>query len=48
MIVFPAVDIKDGVCVRLSQGQADAVTVFQVTPLLRLITGRIRVQGICM
>lgn len=33
MIVFPAVDIKDGVCVRLSQGQADAVTVFSSDPV---------------
>ena len=28
MILFPAVDIKDGRCVRLEQGRADAVTVF--------------------
>ncbi len=28
MILFPAVDIKDGACVRLEQGRADAVTVF--------------------
>lgn len=28
MILFPAVDIKDGCCVRLEQGRADAVTIF--------------------
>ncbi|OEU70356.1 MAG: 1-(5-phosphoribosyl)-5-[(5-phosphoribosylamino)methylideneamino]imidazole-4-carboxamide isomerase [Desulfovibrio sp. S3730MH75] len=33
MIIFPAVDIKDGVCVRLAQGQADAVTVFSNDPV---------------
>ncbi len=33
MIIFPAVDIKDGVCVRLAQGQADAVTVFSNDPI---------------
>lgn len=33
MIVFPAVDIKDGACVRLKQGKADEVTVFDEDPL---------------
>ncbi len=32
MIVFPAVDIKDGQCVRLRQGLADEVTVFSPDP----------------
>lgn len=32
MIVFPAVDIKDGKCVRLKQGLADQVTVFADNP----------------
>ncbi|SNS00945.1 1-(5-phosphoribosyl)-5-[(5-phosphoribosylamino)methylideneamino] imidazole-4-carboxamide isomerase [Humidesulfovibrio mexicanus] len=32
MILFPAVDIKDGRCVRLEQGRADAVTVFGEDP----------------
>ncbi|MBU1229019.1 MAG: 1-(5-phosphoribosyl)-5-[(5-phosphoribosylamino)methylideneamino]imidazole-4-carboxamide isomerase [Proteobacteria bacterium] len=32
MILFPAVDIKDGRCVRLEQGRADAVTVFGQDP----------------
>lgn len=33
MIIFPAVDIKDGKCVRLKQGRADATTVFSSSPL---------------
>lgn len=32
MIIFPAVDIKDGRCVRLKQGLADQVTVFADDP----------------
>ncbi|THB69873.1 MAG: 1-(5-phosphoribosyl)-5-[(5-phosphoribosylamino)methylideneamino]imidazole-4-carboxamide isomerase [Desulfovibrio sp.] len=32
MILFPAVDIKDGICVRLRQGLADQVTVFSQDP----------------
>ncbi len=32
MILFPAVDIKDGQCVRLKQGLADQVTVFSPDP----------------
>lgn len=32
MILFPAVDIKDGKCVRLKQGLADQVTVFHEDP----------------
>lgn len=33
MILFPAVDIKDGQCVRLSQGKEDQVTVFSPDPV---------------
>lgn len=33
MIVFPAVDIKDGRCVRLKQGVAAEVTVFSDDPV---------------
>ncbi len=32
MILFPAVDIKNGQCVRLRQGRADDVTVFSPDP----------------
>ena len=33
MIIFPAVDIKDGKCVRLKKGRADDVTVFSPDPV---------------
>lgn len=33
MILFPAVDIKDGKCVRLAQGREDEVTVFSDDPV---------------
>ena len=33
MIVIPAVDIKDGKCVRLLQGRMDAETVFGDDPV---------------
>lgn len=33
MIIFPAVDIKQGQAVRLQQGQADKVTVFHNDPV---------------
>ncbi|MGE4554378.1 MAG: 1-(5-phosphoribosyl)-5-[(5-phosphoribosylamino)methylideneamino]imidazole-4-carboxamide isomerase [Desulfovibrionaceae bacterium] len=33
MILFPAVDIKGGRCVRLAQGREDAVTVFDDDPV---------------
>ena len=33
MIIFPAVDIKDGQCVRLKRGRADQQTVFENDPV---------------
>ena len=33
MILYPAIDIKDGQCVRLKQGLADQVTVFDKDPV---------------
>ncbi len=33
MLIIPAVDIKDGKCVRLSQGRFDAVTVYSDDPV---------------
>ncbi len=33
MIILPAIDLKDGRCVRLSQGRADAVTVYSDDPV---------------
>lgn len=32
MLVIPAIDLKDGVCVRLKQGRKDAVTVYSRDP----------------
>lgn len=32
MILFPAIDLKDGQCVRLVQGEMDKATVFNVDP----------------
>ncbi|MDI9467386.1 MAG: 1-(5-phosphoribosyl)-5-[(5-phosphoribosylamino)methylideneamino]imidazole-4-carboxamide isomerase [Bacillota bacterium] len=32
MIIFPAIDLKDGQCVRLVQGKADQQTVYSSTP----------------
>ncbi len=32
MIVFPAIDLKDGQCVRLRQGEMDQATVFNTDP----------------
>jgi phosphoribosylformimino-5-aminoimidazole carboxamide ribotide isomerase len=32
MILFPAIDLKDGQCVRLKQGEMDAATVFSDDP----------------
>lgn len=32
MIVIPAIDLKDGNCVRLVQGKKDAVTVYSNNP----------------
>ncbi len=34
MILFPAVDIKNGECVRLAQGKEDQVTVFGTDPVV--------------
>ncbi|MGH8560416.1 MAG: HisA/HisF-related TIM barrel protein, partial [Nevskiales bacterium] len=33
MLIIPAIDIKDGKCVRLRQGRMDDVTVFSDDPL---------------
>lgn len=48
MILFPAVDIKNGECVRLAQGKEDQVTVFASDPVRRLVTGLNSVPAICM
>ena len=32
MIIYPAIDLKDGACVRLVRGEMDDVTVFNEDP----------------
>ncbi len=32
MMLFPAIDLKDGQCVRLRRGEMDAATVFNENP----------------
>ena len=33
MIIYPAIDIKDGRCVRLLQGKEDQVTIYDEDPV---------------
>ena len=33
MIIFPAIDIKDGVCVRLKKGDYRQITTYENTPI---------------
>mgnify|MGYP001103818664 FL=1 len=32
MILFPAIDLKDGVCVRLKKGEMDDATIYNTDP----------------
>ena len=36
MIILPAIDLKDGKCVRLRQGRAEDVTVYSDDSVVRL------------
>jgi phosphoribosylformimino-5-aminoimidazole carboxamide ribotide isomerase len=36
VLTYPAIDLKDGVCVRLLQGRFDAVTAYDADPFARL------------
>ncbi len=38
MLIYPAIDLKDGQCVRLLHGKFDAVTVYDDDPIKRLRT----------
>ena len=38
MILFPAIDLKDGMCVRLRQGDMERATVFNANPALQANT----------
>ena len=39
MIIIPAIDIKDGKCVRLAQGDFDRVTTYADNPVEMALTG---------
>ena len=43
MIIFPAIDLKDGQCVRLVQGRAEDKTVYSDTPAR--VAGEFEEQG---
>jgi phosphoribosylformimino-5-aminoimidazole carboxamide ribonucleotide (ProFAR) isomerase len=47
MLLIPAIDLKDGHCVRLKQGEMDAATVFSEDPVRWPATGLIRAPGAC-
>jgi phosphoribosylformimino-5-aminoimidazole carboxamide ribotide isomerase len=47
MLIIPAIDLKQGQCVRLKQGLMDQVTVFSDSPANRLVTGWRRVRAAC-
>lgn len=40
MIILPAIDLKDGKCVRLRQGKAEDVTVYSDDPVAQALTWR--------
>ena len=40
MILYPAIDLKDGICVRLMHGRFDAVTRYDDQPAARLTNRR--------
>ena len=37
MILFPAIDLKDGACVRLRQGEMESATVFNADPAVQAL-----------
>ena len=48
MILFPAIDLKDGLAVRLQQGDMARATVFNRDPASRRTRSRRRASAICM
>jgi len=40
MLIIPAIDLKDGHCVRLEQGEMDSATVFSEDPPRLRSTGK--------
>jgi phosphoribosylformimino-5-aminoimidazole carboxamide ribonucleotide (ProFAR) isomerase len=47
MLLIPAIDLKDGHCVRLKQGDMDDVTVFSEDPAAMARTGWRRAPAAC-
>ena len=48
MIIFPAIDIKDKKCVRLTQGDFDKVNVYGEDPSIMAKNGRTMAQNLYM
>jgi len=46
MLIIPAIDLKDGHCVRLKQGMMEDATVFQKTQARWRATGSIKVENV--
>jgi len=47
MLIIPALDIKDGHCVRLKQGKMSDATVFSEDPSAWPSTGRLKARAGC-
>jgi len=48
MLVIPAIDLKDGQCVRLRQGDMADSTVFSNDPVAMARRWPVRARGACM
>jgi phosphoribosylformimino-5-aminoimidazole carboxamide ribotide isomerase len=47
MLIIPAIDLKDGHCVRLKQGDMDSATTFSEDPAAMARTGSSRARSAC-
>ena len=47
MLLIPAIDLKDGHCVRLKQGDMDQATTFGEDPAAMAGAGSSRARGAC-
>ena len=48
MLLIPAIDIKDGHCVRLEQGDMDRATVFSEDPAAMANIGSAKALAVCI
>ena len=49
MLIIPAIDLKDGACVRLKQGRMEDDTVFSDDPIgVAAHSGLSRARGVCI